>query len=86
MEPPAEGAPPPRELAIMIDGYAAVRLWLDSTPHGRRLRVEDLESGAETTLTPLELASFTFAAGPEKQQSPVGDSYDPCAARTATGN
>jgi hypothetical protein len=50
-----------RELAIMINEFAAVRLWLDSAGNGPRLLVEDLETGDEVFLDPLELSSFTLA-------------------------
>lgn len=56
-----------RELAIMINEFAAVRLWLDTSGNGSRLLVEDLESGDEVFLDPLELSSFTLASPEDRE-------------------
>jgi hypothetical protein len=56
-----------RELAIMINEFAAVRLWLDRSGNGPRLLVEDLESGDEVFLDPLELSSFTLATPEDRE-------------------
>lgn len=46
-------------LANLVNEFAAVRLSLDVNGNGPRLLVEDLESGEQVFLCPLELASFT---------------------------
>ncbi len=56
-----------RELVILINEFAAVRLWLDNSGNGPRLLVEDLESGDEVFLDPLELSSFTLATPEDRQ-------------------
>ncbi|MDT7764102.1 MAG: hypothetical protein QOC63_3522 [Mycobacterium sp.] len=61
------GNPKRRELAILINEFAAVRLWLDRSGNGSRLLVEDLESGDETFLDPLELSSFTVATPEDRE-------------------
>jgi len=43
----SNGNPKRRELAILINEFAAVRLWLDRNGNSARLLVEDLESGDE---------------------------------------
>ncbi|CAN5421246.1 hypothetical protein BH09ACT8_BH09ACT8_34260 [soil metagenome] len=55
-----------RELAILINEFAAVRLWLDRAGNGARLLIEDLESGDEVYLDPLELSSFTLATAGDR--------------------
>jgi hypothetical protein len=57
-----------RELATMINEFAAVRLWLDTSGNGPRLLVEDLESGREVFLDPLELSSFTLATPEDREE------------------
>jgi hypothetical protein len=61
--------PPPkrRELAILTNEFAAVRLSVDETGNGPRLLVEDLESGDEVFLDPLELSSFTLATPEDRE-------------------
>jgi hypothetical protein len=49
------------ELATLMNEFASVRVSLDRAGHDVRLHVEDLESGAEILLSPLELASFCLA-------------------------
>jgi hypothetical protein len=61
------GSPKRRELAILINEFAAVRLWLDRNGNGPRLLVEDLESGIEAFLDPLELSSFTVATPEDRE-------------------
>ncbi|HXL60839.1 MAG TPA: hypothetical protein VN959_09240 [Mycobacterium sp.] len=63
----SNGNPKRRELAILINEFAAVRLWLDRTGNGPRLLVEDLESGDEAFLDPLELSSFTVATPEDRE-------------------
>ena len=60
--------PKRRELAILINEFAAVRLWLDRSGNGPRLLVEDLESGDEVFLDPLELSSFTLAMPEDREE------------------
>jgi hypothetical protein len=56
-----------RELAILINEFAAVRLWLDRAGNGARLLVEDLETGDTVYLDPLELSSFTLATTGDRE-------------------
>ena len=56
-----------RELAILINEFAAVRLWLDRSGNGPRLMVEDMETGDECYLDPLELSSFTLATATDRE-------------------
>ena len=66
--------PQRRELAILINEFAAVRLWLDRSGNGPRLLVEDLETGGETFLDPIELSSFTLATAEDREDwLKVGD-------------
>ncbi|WP_407685937.1 hypothetical protein [Mycobacterium sp. HUMS_1102779] len=60
--------PKRRELAVLINEFAAVRLWLDRSGNGPRLLVEDLESGDEAFLDPLELSSFTLAMPEDREE------------------
>jgi hypothetical protein len=53
-----------RELAVVANEFAAVRVSLDTNGNGPRLLVEDTENGARIWLSPLELASLCLA-GPE---------------------
>ena len=63
----SNGNPKRRELAILINQFAAVRLWLDRNGNSARLLVEDLESGDEVFLDPLELSSFTVATPEDRE-------------------
>jgi len=63
----SNGIPKRRELAILINEFAAVRLWLDRNGNSARLLVEDLESGDEVFLDPLELSSFTVATPEDRE-------------------
>ncbi len=56
-----------RELADLVNEFAAVRLSLDVNGNGPRLLVEDLESGEHVFLCPLELASFTEATTEDRE-------------------
>jgi hypothetical protein len=49
------------ELAELRNEFALVRLSLDERGNGPRLLVEDLETGAEILLSPLELSSLCLA-------------------------
>ncbi|HVV08051.1 hypothetical protein [Amycolatopsis sp.] len=51
-----------RELALLANEFASVRIALDERGNGPRLLVQDLENGAEILLSPLELASFCLAS------------------------
>lgn len=48
----------PRELAILIDRAAAVRLWLDRSGSEPRVIVEDLERGDYVSLNAVELCGL----------------------------
>lgn len=48
----------PRELAILIDRAAAVRLWLDRNGSKPRVILEDLESGDYVSLNAIELSDL----------------------------
>jgi hypothetical protein len=56
-----EAGPGIRELAVLRNEFASVRVALDERGNGPRLLVQDLENGAEILLSPLELASFCLA-------------------------
>lgn len=56
-----------RELAELVNEFAAVRVSLDGNGNGPRLLVEDLESGEHVFLCPLELASFTQATTEDRE-------------------
>ncbi|MFJ8816321.1 hypothetical protein [Amycolatopsis thermoflava] len=63
----AEGPSPDiHELALLCNEFASVRIALDQRGNGPRLLVQDLESGAEILLSPLELASFCLATGDDR--------------------
>jgi hypothetical protein len=49
------------ELAQLRNEFATVRISLDERGNGPRLLVEDLETGAQILLSPLELASLCLA-------------------------
>jgi hypothetical protein len=53
--------PAPRPLTELRNEFASVRIALDERGNGPRLLVQDLESGAEILLSPLELASLCLA-------------------------
>ena len=48
----------PRELAILIDRAAAVRVWLDRNGSEPRVIVEDLERGDYVSLNAVELSGL----------------------------
>lgn len=50
-----------RELAVIGNEFATVRLVLDTHGNGPRLLVEDVENGSRIWLSPLELASLCLA-------------------------
>jgi len=54
------------ELAVLGNEFASVRVALDERGNGPRLLVQDLESGAEILLSPLELASFCLATADDR--------------------
>jgi hypothetical protein len=56
-----------RELAELVNEFAAVRVSLDVNGNGPRLLVEDLESGEQIFLCPLELSSFTLATAEDRE-------------------
>jgi hypothetical protein len=55
-----------RELAELRNEFASVRITLDERGNGPRLLVEDLETGAEILLSPLELASLCLASSEDR--------------------
>jgi hypothetical protein len=50
-----------RELAVLANEFATVKVSLDTRGNGPRLLVEDLEDGSKIWLSPLELASLCLA-------------------------
>lgn len=56
-----------RLLADLVNEFAAVRLSLDVSGNGARLLVEDLDSGEQVFLCPLELSSFTMATPDDRE-------------------
>jgi hypothetical protein len=61
--------PPGRRLlAELTNEFAAVRVSLDLNGNGPRLLVEDLETGEQVFLCPLELASFTLATPEDREE------------------
>ncbi|WP_114591294.1 hypothetical protein [Euzebya pacifica] len=66
---------------VVASEFAAVRVRLDTTANGPRLRVEDLDGDAVTYLEALELASLCLASDSDRRrwlavgayQDPVGD-------------
>jgi hypothetical protein len=50
------------ELATLINEFAAVRISLDKQGHDARLHVQDIETGDEILLSPIELASLCLAS------------------------
>lgn len=63
MNTPAER----RVLADLVNEFAAVRLSLDLRGNGPRLLVEDIETGEQVFLSPLELVSFTQATPEDRE-------------------
>ena len=57
-----------RELATLASEFAAVRVSLDTTGNGPRLLVEDLETGDDILLSPLELACLCLATEDDRLQ------------------
>lgn len=57
-----------RELATLANEFAAVRVSLDTTGNGPRLLVEDLETGDDIFLSPLELACLCLATPEDRLQ------------------
>ncbi|WP_330255088.1 hypothetical protein OG874_11370 [Nocardia sp. NBC_00565] len=55
-----------RELALLANEFAAVRISLDTSGNGPRLLVEDLDSNDRIFLSPLELACFCLATGEDR--------------------
>ena len=51
-----------RELATLINEFAAVRVSLDTAGHDPRLLIQDVETGDEILLSPIELASLCLAS------------------------
>jgi hypothetical protein len=58
---PSPTRPQPVELATLVNEFGAVRVSLDANGHDPRLLVEDLETGANVLLSPIELASLCLA-------------------------
>lgn len=56
------------EGVVVANEFAAVRVRLDTTANGPRLRVEDLDGDAVTYLEPLELASFCLATDADRRR------------------
>ncbi|MFF1834842.1 hypothetical protein ACFVXE_11640 [Streptomyces sp. NPDC058231] len=56
----------PDELAELANEFAVVRIALDTAGNGPRLLIEDLETGARTLLSPLELASLCLATDQDR--------------------
>jgi hypothetical protein len=50
------------ELATLINEFAAVRVSLDTLGHDARLLIQDIETGDEILLSPIELASLCLAS------------------------
>jgi hypothetical protein len=56
-----------RVLAELVNEFAAVKLSLDLSGNGPRLLVEDIETGDQVFLSPLELSSFTQATPEDRE-------------------
>jgi hypothetical protein len=54
------------ELATLVNEFAAVRVSLDRFGHDPRLLVEDIETGDEILLSPIELASLCLASAEDR--------------------
>jgi len=50
------------ELATLVNEFAAVRVSVDRQGHDPRLVVQDIETGDEVLLSPIELASLCLAS------------------------
>jgi len=61
-------APQRRELGVLMNEFAVVRLSLDIAGNGPRLLVEDAETGDSIFLEPLELASLCLATPEDRVQ------------------
>ncbi|RHW28579.1 hypothetical protein D0Z08_01555 [Nocardioides immobilis] len=57
-----------RELAVLANEFAVVRVSLDTTGNGPRLLVEDTETGDTIHLSPLELACLCLATPEDRLQ------------------
>jgi hypothetical protein len=57
-----------RELTLLANEFAAVRVSLDTTGNGPRLLVEDTETGDNIYLSPLELACLCLATPEDRLQ------------------
>lgn len=57
-----------RELATLANEFAVVRVSLDTTGNGPRLLVQDVETGDEIFLEPLELACLCLATPEDRVQ------------------
>lgn len=57
-----------RELAVVANEFAAVRISLDTSGNGPRLLVEDLDSNDRIFLSPLELAGFCLATSEDRDE------------------
>jgi hypothetical protein len=66
MESPGRADGQRVELATLINEFAAVRVSLDRNGHDPRLLVEDMETGAEILLSPIELASLCLASADDR--------------------
>jgi hypothetical protein len=56
-----------RVLAELANEFAAVRVSLDVSGNGPRLLVEDLDTGEQVFLCPLELSGFTQATPEDRE-------------------
>ncbi|MCW2530164.1 MAG: hypothetical protein JWM76_5024 [Pseudonocardiales bacterium] len=54
------------ELTTMVNEFAAVRISLDTYGHDARLLIQDIETGDEILLSPIELASLCLASGDDR--------------------
>lgn len=54
------------EPAELANEFAVVRIAVDTAGNGPRLLIEDLETGARTLLSPLELASLCLATDQDR--------------------
>lgn len=63
---------------VVASEFAAVRVRLDTSANGPRLRVEDLDGDAVVYLEPLELASFCLATDADRRRwLAVGAYHEP---------
>jgi hypothetical protein len=61
-----KGATDPAPLAVLTNEFASVRVSVDEVGHTPRLLVEDLETGAQILLSPIELASLCLASADDR--------------------